>query len=81
MTSISFRMTEKSEATEYVGTCDCTTIETVHASGRVDGHSFGIFDSAAIDKRYSREHGPIADMEAVRVARIRMGWSVDKVTS
>lgn len=81
MSNITFRLVERSKPTEYVGTCDCTTIETVHTSGRVDGHSFGIFDGSSIDKHYTRKHDPIADMEAVRVARIRMGWTVDKVTS
>jgi hypothetical protein len=79
MPSMTFKLIERSKPTEYVGTCDCTTTETVHESGHVDGHSVGIWDGASIDRRYSREHGKIVDMRVVKAARIKQGWSVERV--
>jgi hypothetical protein len=75
MDKITFKLVEQARANEVHGTVDCTTIETVYVSGRVEGHSEGICDGRSVDRTYTREHGPV-DLATVRDARIRMGWSV-----
>jgi hypothetical protein len=75
MDKITFKLVERARANEVHGTIDGTPIETVYASGRVEGRSEGICDGRNVDRTYTREHGPV-DLATVREARIRMGWSV-----
>jgi len=80
MRSMTFKYRDVAKASNRFGTCDTTIVEVVHDSGRIDGHETGIFDGKPVDRKYTMEKGPL-NLEVVKAARIRMGWSFVKEQS
>lgn len=76
MPSMTFKFHDVAKATANFGACDTTIVEVVHESGRIEGHETGIFDGRSVDEKYIRDGGCALDLEVVKAARLRTGWTV-----
>lgn len=75
MPSMTFKFRDVAKATNHFGACDTTIVEVVHDSGRIEGHETGIFDGRSVDEKYTLDKGRL-DLEVVKAARLRTGWTV-----